>query len=97
MERSAKIRAEKATRAKEAGERNHIKGDIYQLVIISHRSRPIDASNCCAKYIEDAIVGEGLMPDDSIIYCPRPPIVLQITGVKRNAQKTEVFLFKMKR
>jgi len=94
LERSPKSRAKGNNGGKEKGKKANSTGFVYQLVLVSYRSRPIDASNCCPKYIEDAIVDEGLMPDDTIFYCPRPPITHQILVPAKEMKKTEVFLFR---
>ena len=84
------------TRPKNKGEKTNPTGVRYQLFIISYRSRPIDALNAVAgsKWNEDYLVEKGFMPDDSIFYCPRPPIIQQII-VPGKEQKTEVFLFQL--
>ena len=94
LERSPKSGAKKDGGSKRKGKKSNSTGFIYQLVIVSYRSRPLDASNCCGKYVEDAVVGKGLMPDDTIFFCPRPPITHQILVPAKEMKKTEVFLFR---
>jgi hypothetical protein len=84
-------------RAKEKGKKVNSTGYVYQLVVVSYRSRPIDASNCCPKYVEDALVDAGFIPDDNIFFCPTAPICHQIIGIKEIDHRTEVFLFKIKK
>lgn len=68
-------------------------GDRYQLVIVSYRSRFIDASNACEKYIEDGFVNAGLLPDDGPEFCHAPRFI-QIK-VKRSEERTEAYLFRL--
>jgi len=96
LERNPAEKPSGKTRAKKGGKKENTTGYYYQLVIVSYRARPIDASNGCPKYIEDAIVNQGLIPDDNIFFCPRPPIFHQILDIKPDKQRTEVFLFKIK-
>jgi hypothetical protein len=95
-ERNPKEKSKRKTRPKKKGEKTNPSGIRYQLFIISYRPRPIDALNAVAgsKWIEDYLVERGLMPDDSIFFCPRPPIIQQII-VPGKEQKTEVFLFQL--
>ena len=95
-ERNPKEKSKGKTRPKKKGEKTNPGGIRYQLFIISYRSRPIDALNAVAgsKWIEDFLVEKGFMPDDSIFFCPHPPIIQQII-VPGTEQKTEVFLFQL--
>ena len=95
VERDPKARAKRPTRIKEKGERENKDGVQYQVFVISYRARPLDGSNCCAKYIEDTFTEKGLIPDDNIFHCPRPPIIKQIIGIPKPEQRTEVFLFRL--
>lgn len=97
LERSPKKRTKSNNGTKKGGKEINSTGYVYQLIILSYRSRPIDASNCCPKYIEDTLVNEGFMEDDNIFFCPKAPIVHQIIGVPAEENRTEVFLFKMKK
>tara|TARA_A200000159_G_scaffold164328_1_gene193512 strand:+ start:7242 stop:7697 length:456 start_codon:yes stop_codon:yes gene_type:complete len=79
---------------KKGGKKTNSTGYYYQLLVISFRTRPIDASNGCSKYIEDALVVEGILPDDNIFFCPRPPILHQILDTPPEEHKTIVLVFR---
>ena len=95
-ERNPEKKSQGETRPKKKGEKTNPTGIRYQLFIISYRPRPIDALNAVAgsKWIEDYLVEKEFMPDDSIFFCPRPPIIQQII-VPGKEQRTEVFLFQL--
>ena len=95
-ERNPEKTSKGTARPKKKGETTNPTGVRYQLFIISYRPRPIDALNAVAgsKWIEDYLVEKGFMPDDSIFFCPRPPIIQQII-VPGKEQRTEVFLFQL--
>jgi len=63
----------------------------FQLVVVSYRSRLIDCSNACVKWIEDAIVKTGLMPDDGPQYCPAPRFIQ--AKVRKSEERTEIYLY----
>ena len=95
MERDPKKKPARKTRSKKGGKVSNSEGIQYQLLILSYRARPIDAGNGCCKYIEDAFVEKGIIPDDNVFICPRPPIFHQIIGLPPSEHRTEAYLFRI--
>jgi hypothetical protein len=73
LERSSRAKSERASEIKERVK--NYSGGGFILRFICYRTRRIDLSNLCVKWIEDALVTFGLIPDDSFqivkrIECP---------------------------
>lgn len=92
-QRGAEKKPEGKAGAKGRGKTINPKGVRYQLVILSHRPRAIDPASGFFKFIEDALVGAGALPDDSIWFCDQPILLQKIVPEKE--QKTEVYLFEI--
>jgi hypothetical protein len=85
--------AKRKDRSKSGGEGDDYEGDRFQLIIVSHRTRFIDASNACVKYVEDCIVKKGLMPDDGPKFCPAPRFIQ--VKCRTGEERTDVYLFRL--
>ena len=93
LERSVKKVDQSPSRNEEKRKDSCAESTRYQLVVISYRPRLIDSSNGCVKWIEDAVVNAGLMPDDAPQYCAAPIFhQIKVPGIE---QRTEVYLFKL--
>jgi len=66
----------------------------YRIIITSYRVKLIDPSNACYKAIEDCLIVEGFLPDDSPDYCDQP-LLLQ-HKVKKGEEKTVVSVLRYK-
>lgn len=93
VEPSPKKRAKRKSRGEGEGKGGGQPSHRFQLVVVSYRTKLIDASNACVKHIEDVIVSRGFMPDDSPKYCPAPRFI-QIQ-VPEGEERTEVYLFRL--
>jgi len=66
----------------------------YRLIVTSYRSVLIDPSNACYKAIEDCLVTNGYLPDDSPQYCDQPLLIQH--KVKKVEERTGIELLRYK-
>lgn len=87
-------KAKRKNEAKKIREASHENSYRYRLIIHSFRTRLLDFSNVHLKAIEDTLVTEGVIPDDSPKYCDQP-LILE-TEVKKGNEKTVIEVLKYK-